>query len=76
MIQLENILNLNQGNLIKIKGMSEVPGQEYDDILTVTELPQMHDNCIIINFKYPSGTEDRVEMYLDFLEDIDVIPIL
>lgn len=72
-MRVDEILNLNRGNLIKILGLSEVPGQDYDDVLVIEESPTLFDNYIIINFTYPSGKEGTEEVHLDLLEDITIV---
>jgi hypothetical protein len=71
--RVDKILSLKCGDKIEILGVSEVPGQEYDDVLVIQDTPQLYDNYIIFNVVYPSGKESTEEVYLDLLEDITLL---
>lgn len=77
--KLEEILDLKEGDIIKIQGLSEEldqdgPGNvvDRDDKLKLTSSPKLTDDGkeIIFDLEYPSGKEDTEHHPVSLLDDI------
>lgn len=71
-IKVMSILNLNVGDKIRVLGLSEVVGQDWDDDLVLTKKPEQHEDIIKLTFTYPSGVESEREEYIDLIGDIRI----
>lgn len=71
--RVKNILNLKIGDKIRILGLSEVVGQDWDDDLVLIQTPVLYEDVIKLTFTYPSGKEAYEEVYVDLIEDITIL---